>query len=61
MSDTIIAQSKEMKNEISEYLINKEKIKVINNLLSKNFKENIVSKKRKILLFVGSLTSKRIL
>ena len=60
LSDIIIAQSKEMKNEISEYLINKEKIEVINNLLSKNFKENICFKeKEKYLLFVGSLTRKK--
>ena len=60
LSDTIIAQSNEMKNEISEYLINKEKIEVINNPLSKNFKENVCFKKKeKYLLFVGSLTPKK--
>ena len=60
LSDTIIAQSNEMKNEISEYLINKAKIQVINNPLSNNFKENkSLKKKEKYLLFVGSLTPKK--
>lgn len=60
LSNTIIAQSNEMKNEIKEYLINKKKIQVINNPLSKNFKENINFKKEeKYFLFVGSFTSKK--
>lgn len=60
LSDIIIAQSNEMKNEIKEYLINKKKIKVINNPLSKNFQTNLNFKKEEqYLLFVGSLTPKK--